>query len=297
MSESIQQLLVVGKNGQLAQSIAKIEDNYPAFQITYSDRTELNLADFASIERYFKQRRFDIIINAAAYTAVDKAESEPQQADQINHLAVKQLAEIAKQQRSVLIHISTDYVFDGEKNTPYREDDPAYPVNVYGKSKRKGEVAVEGIAPMGCIVRSSWLYSEFGNNFIKTMLRLGAERNHLNVVYDQIGSPTYATDLAHTLLTIAKHRSLRESTEKLPIYHYASEGVCSWYDLAQAIFQLNDTVCEVYPVASEQYPTPATRPHYSLLSKEKIKQQFKITIPYWRDALNQCLQEINNGHE
>ena len=285
-------LLVIGNNGQIAQSIAKIAHQYSSLDISYSDRSQLDLADPTLIANYFDRYRFDVVINSAAYTAVDKAESEQVLVERINHYAVQQLAEIARQQQFILIQVSTDYVFDSTKNTPYLESDPTHPVSIYGKSKRSGEEAIEAIVPMGCIVRTSWLYSEFGRNFVKTMLRLGKERDQLNVVYDQIGSPTYATDFAHVLLTIATSETIQLPQETTPIYHYTNQGLASWYDLAIAIFELTQTDCNVRPITSEKYPTTAKRPHYSVLNTEKVEQQFHITIPYWRDSLRNCLKQL-----
>jgi len=288
-------LLVVGRHGQLARSIAKITPDYPQLQIDFSDRAELDLLDTGTIQHYFDHRHYDTMLNTAAYTAVDRAEGEAEQAEQINHLAVEALAEIAKQQQSRLIHVSTDYVFDGAQNTPYLEGDALHPTSVYGSTKLKGEQALQAFAPDGAIVRTSWLYSEFGHNYVKTMLRLGEERDQLDVVYDQVGSPTYATDLAHALLTIAATASNHRSSAAVPVYHFANQGVCSWYDFASAIFELAEVDCVASPITSEQYPTPVKRPHYSVLSTEKIKRQFQLSIPYWRDALKRCLRELESN--
>ncbi len=287
MSNQAKRVLVTGKNGQLGQSIEALIQNYPQSDFTFVDRTALDLANSESIECYFNNKTFDVIINCAAYTAVDSAESEPDLANQINHLAVKQLAEIAKQQGAVLIHISTDYVFDGTNHKPYIETDPANPQNVYGHTKLEGEQAMQTINPKGAIIRTSWVYSEFGNNFVKTMLRLGQERDSLNVIFDQIGSPTYATDLAKACLAV-----IARSNSDVAIYHYSNEGVCSWYDFAKAIFEQSDVECAVNPIETKDYPTPAKRPHYSLMNKAKIKQIFGIEIPYWKDSLKVCLQKL-----
>ena len=295
MSCENQHLLVIGMQGQLARSIGKIASHYPRLQISFSDRAELDLLDADSIQHYFDHYHYDIILNTAAYTAVDQAERDVEQVERINHQAVAEIAEIAKQQQSRLIHVSTDYVFDGEQNTPYLESDPPHPVSVYGSSKLSGEQALQAVAPDGCIVRTSGLYSEFGHNFLKTMLRLGGEREQLNVVHDQVGSPTYATDLVHALLSIASTASNHHSSTEVPVYHFSNQGVCSWYDFTNAIFELAAVDCVVNPITSEQYPTPVKRPHYSVLSTEKIKQQFQLSIPYWRDALKRCLQEIEKS--
>ncbi|MBT4129689.1 MAG: dTDP-4-dehydrorhamnose reductase [Candidatus Marinimicrobia bacterium] len=299
------QLLVIGSNGQLGRSLQKIvstSSTYTEIMFTFAGREQLDLSHPKQIADYFQNNRYDTIINAAAYTAVDKAESEPELADQINYQAVAQLAEIAKQHQTALLHVSTDYVFDGNNHTPYHENESPHPQSVYGKSKLKGEQAMIEIGPQGCIVRTGWLYSEFGHNFVKTMLRLAQEREQINVVDDQIGTPTYATDLAYALLNIAETKNQppfpsRTITKKgVETYHYANEGVASWYDFAQAIFEIAEKSCKINPIVSDQYPTPAKRPHYSVLSKRAIKQQFQLQIPYWRSSLKQCLEAINNNH-
>ncbi|WFE68852.1 dTDP-4-dehydrorhamnose reductase [Thiomicrospira sp. R3] len=298
------QILVTGKSGQLGQSLKKILDDDTRFDFTFVGRDALDLSNPQSIETYFSDQRFDVIINCAAYTAVDKAESEPELADQVNHLAVKQLADIAKAQHSHLVHISTDYVFDGCSHRPYLETDATAPQGVYGMTKWLGEQAVISSGCQATIIRTSWVYSEFGNNFVKTMLRLGKERDQLGVIFDQVGSPTYASDLAQAVLSLACHsdegRNL--TTPKMPdqvrhgaevnIYHYSNEGVCSWYDFAKAIFELSDVKCQIIPVETQYYPTAAKRPHYSLLNKAKIKQDYNFAIPYWRNSLRQCLCDL-----
>jgi dTDP-4-dehydrorhamnose reductase len=304
-------ILVTGKNGQLGQSIQKIAGEYAEYDFTFVGRDELNLARAKSIADYFKDKHFDAIINCGAYTAVDKAESEPELAHQINHLAVKQLAEIAKQQNSILIHISTDYVFDGTNHKPYVETDKTNPINVYGLTKLKGEQAMQAIGCRGSIIRTSWVYSEFGNNFVKTMLRLGQERDCLGVIYDQVGSPTYATDLATAILhMLQSHFSLMHEcttnrpspmkgegwgegeTQQVQIYHYSNEGVCSWYDFAQAIFDIAKINCQVNAIETKDYPTPAKRPHYSVMNKAKIKQIPGLVVPNWRKSLSSCLRDL-----
>jgi len=279
-------ILVTGQNGQLGQSLAKIAKDYPQFDFIFLGREQLDLSQPATLANALENIAFDIIINCAAYTAVDKAESEPELADAINHLAVEQLAQICNQRRATLIHISTDYVFDGKNYNPYIETDPVDPQGVYGITKLKGEQAMQAVNPKGAIIRTSWVYSEFGNNFVKTMLRLGAERDSLNVIYDQVGSPTYATDLAQAILALL---SQPEQLNQTQVYHYSNEGVCSWYDFAKAIFEMSGTRCKVNPIETKDYPTPANRPHYSLMNKAKIKQDYLITIPYWRDSLKIAL--------
>lgn len=284
-----ERILVTGKNGQLGQSLQKIAAEFPQFDFVFAGREELDLSSSASIESFFSAASpFAAIINAAAYTAVDKAESESELADQVNHLAVAQLAEIAKKQNIILLHVSTDYVFDGKSYRPYVETDGTSPQNQYGFSKLKGEQAMFASGCTGAIVRTSWVYSEFGNNFVKTMLRIGRDRDSLNVIFDQVGSPTYATDLARTLVALLEC-CVKENVE---IYHYSNEGVCSWYDFATAIFELSDVPCTVSPIETKDYPTPASRPHYSLLNKTKIKLDANLVVPHWRDSLQLCLREL-----
>lgn len=292
-------ILVTGKDGQLGQSIRAISHAYPQYDFVFVGRDHLDLSSSSSIADYFNKNAFDVIINCAAYTAVDKAESEPELVDQINHIAVKQLAHIAKEQEVVLIHISTDYVFDGTNHRPYVESDSTNPQSVYGLTKLKGEQTMQEINPKGLIIRTSWVYSEFGNNFVKTMLKLGKERDSLNVIFDQVGSPTYAGDLANAILVMlnSEFSMLNEAegiiqNSKFKIFNYSNEGVCSWYDFAKAIFELSNVRCKVNPIETKDYPTPATRPHYSLMNKAKIKQTFNLSIPYWKDSLALCLKEL-----
>lgn len=289
----LKKIVVIGKNGQLGQSLAKLQGVFSQFEMVFVGRESLDLSSSQSIEAYFADKTFDVIINCAAYTAVDQAESEPEQANQINHLAVKQLAEMAKAKEMVFIHISTDYVFNGQGHRPYIESDPVAPQSVYGLTKLKGEQAMQAVNPKGAIIRTSWVYSEFGHNFVKTMLRLGAQRESLNIIYDQVGSPTYAADLARACLQMVNDIPFPSSHEQtVPIYHYSNEGVCSWYDFAQAIFELAHMDCQVSPIETKDYPTPATRPHYSLMNKAKIKADLALEIPYWRDSLKLCLTEL-----
>jgi len=289
-------ILVTGKNGQLGRSLNALvnkaqstKDNRLLFD--FVGRDEFNLSDPESMETFLANNTYDAIINCAAYTAVDRAESEPDLADQINHLAVKQLAEIAKRQDTTLIHISTDYVFNGQNYKPYVETDKPNPQSVYGETKLKGEQAIQAINPKGCIIRTSWVYSEYGNNFVKTMLRLGKEKNQLGIIFDQVGTPTYAGDLAKAILDLlSTHFSVL--TQKNEIFHFSNEGVCSWYDFAKSIFEYAKIPCNVLPIETKDYPTPATRPHYSLMNKNKIKQAFDLDIPYWKDSLLTCLKNL-----
>lgn len=288
----IQTILVIGSDGQLGQSLQKCINLTDQYDITFASRAELDLADKKKITDFFEQKRFDLIINCAAYTAVDKAESEAELADQINHLAVQYLAEIAQQQQIKFIHISTDYVFNGRQYRPYIETDDVAPQGVYGATKLDGEKALlKLMARNAMIIRTSWVYSEFGNNFVKTMLKLSQDRDALNVIFDQVGTPTYAFDLAQAIMTIVQSDYFQHDFNS-DIFHYSNEGVCSWYDFAKTIFELSDVSCDVSPIETKDYPTPAIRPHYSLLNKTKIKQQFDFAIPYWKDSLRLCLEAL-----
>jgi len=283
-------ILVTGKNGQLGKSIHKIvANNEQTDDFVFVGREELDLSNENNIARYFENNVFDTIINCAAYTAVDKAEKEAVLANQINHLAVSQLAQIAKNQQAKLIHISTDYIFDGESDKSYIETDETNPINVYGRTKLAGEQALQKVMPTDAIIiRTSWVYSEHGNNFVKTMLRLGSERDELNVVSDQIGSPTYATDLANSILDIVKNKAFKGVGQETQIYHYSNEGEISWYEFAKEIFELADIQCNVTPITTERYLTPAKRPKNTLMNKDKIAETFSVNIPDWKESLNTC---------
>jgi dTDP-4-dehydrorhamnose reductase len=285
-------ILVTGKNGQLGKSIHKvINNNEQADDFVFVGREELDLSNENNIARYFENNVFDIIINCAAYTAVDKAEEEVVLANQINHLAISQLAQIAKNQQAKLIHISTDYVFDGESDKTYTETDATNPINVYGKTKLAGEQVLKEIMPTDAIIiRTSWVYSEYGNNFVKTMLRLGKQRDELNVVSDQIGSPTYATDLANAILDAVQNKAFKEVGQETQVYHYSNMGEISWYEFAKEIFELADIQCSVSPITTEQYPTPATRPKNTLMNKDKIVETFSVNIPNWEEPIKYCIQ-------
>jgi len=291
-------ILVTGKNGQLGRSIykivntdTKIDNNQSSNEFIFAGREELDLSSESGISHYFYNNdKFDIIINCAAYTQVDKAEEEIELANQINHLAVKQLASIANKQQARLIHISTDYVFDGESDKPYKETDATNPINVYGKSKLAGEKALQEIMPTDAIIiRTSWVYSEYGNNFVSTMLRLGKQRDELSVVSDQFGSPTYATDLANAILEIIKSKEFREENQTTQVYHYSNSGEISWHEFAKEIFKIAKVDCKVNPITTQQYPTPAKRPKNTLMSKDKIAEIFSVKIPDWKEPLDTCM--------
>ena len=286
-------VLITGSNGQLGQEIKALvtaqayEDHDTQFFFT--TRKSLNITDKKPLLTFIETNTIDTIINCAAYTAVDKAEEEADLAYKVNHIAVKNLAEISKEKEIQLIHISTDYVFDGSSHTPLTEEDICNPQGVYAKSKHAGEEEVIRINPKGAIIiRTSWIYSSFGQNFVHTMLRLGKEKDVLNVVSDQIGTPTYARDLAHAILSILVKKSIL--SKYVEIYHYSNEGVCSWYDFAQAIFEISQINCKVFPISTEEYPTPAKRPLYSVLDKEKIINTYALKIPNWKDSLKSCMK-------
>lgn len=282
-------ILITGENGQLGSEFKELSSSYTQYKFTFVDRNTLDLSNLCKLEDYFDQNTFDAIINCAAYTAVDNAQSNEYLANTINHRAVSLLAKIAKKKNISLIHISTDYVFNGQNYRPYLETDSTDPQGVYGRTKRDGENALLEASPKNSIIiRTSWVYSHFGSNFVKTMLRLGKERDSLGVIFDQIGTPTYARDLAKTILEILPQIK-NESPE---IYHYSNEGVASWYDFAQTIFELANMSCEVKAITTAQYPTPAVRPPYSLLNKNKIKEHFGISIPYWKNSLKECINQL-----
>jgi dTDP-4-dehydrorhamnose reductase len=291
-------ILVTGKNGQLGRSIqkivnadTKIANNQSPNEYIFVGREELDLSSENSISHYFDNNdKFDIIINCAAFTQVDRAEQEAGLANQINHLTVKQLAIIADKQQARLIHISTDYVFDGESDKPYIETDTPNPINAYSRTKLAGEKALQTVMPMNALViRTSWLYSEYGNNFVSTMLKLGKEQDELSVVSDQIGSPTYAADLADAILEIIKHKKFREEGQTTQIYHYSGDGEISWHEFAKEIFKIEKIKCEVNPVSLQQYQTPAKRPRNTLMNKNKIVEVFNVKISNWRSSLNTCM--------
>jgi len=290
-------IIVTGGSGQLGQSIRGLVGSDVGCRYLFPSREQLDLTDSASIDAFFEAKTFDLIINCAAHTAVDQAESEPELADQINHLAVKKLAKVAANQHARLIHISTDYVFNGENFKPYIESDKVAPQGVYGLSKLRGEQVVQSLMPNNAlIIRTSWVYSEFGSNFVKTMLKLAGQRDELNVIYDQVGTPTYAGDLAKAILHMIESEAFNQPEFETAVYHYSNEGVCSWYDFAITVFELSGVDCNVRPIETKDYPTPAKRPHYSVLNKAKIKQAYDIQIPYWKDALQRCLQALEDNH-
>lgn len=282
-------ILVTGANGQLGRSMRKISGDYPQHEFLFTDMPEMDITEKAGIEVFVRENGVQAIVNCAAYTAVDRAETETVLAEKINVLGTKVLGEVAKMFSIPLIHISTDYVFCGEGCHPLKETDATAPTGVYGKTKLEGEKTLESTGCDAAIIRTAWLYSEFGGNFVKTMLRLAGERNALNVVYDQVGSPTYATDLARALMTV-----LNNGVHGLSIYHFSNEGAISWYDFAKAIFEESGDKISVSPIESNKYPSPTKRPAYSVLSKEKIKDA-GVTVPYWKDSLKECIRLLKSS--
>ena len=279
-------ILVTGSNGQLGSEIKELSSNY-FYNFFFTDRNSIDITSKDSIRSFCQTNNINVIINCAAYTAVDKAESDELNADLVNRKAVKKLALVSSELNIKLIHISTDYVFDGRNFKPYCEEFQTNPQGVYGKTKLDGENEMRDINPKNSIIiRTSWVYSSFGNNFVKTMLRLGREKESLGVIFDQVGTPTYARDLALTILDIIP----KITNEKVEIYNYSNEGVLSWYDFAKEIMKMAKLDCKINPIETFQYPTPAKRPHYSLLNKSRIKSTFNIEITYWKDSLDECLK-------
>jgi len=282
-------ILITGSNGQLGSEIQVLSATYPLYEFLYTDVNELDITDPLQVSRYFSHNNPDVVINCAAYTAVDKAETDQDTAYLINATAAGNLAVSAAETGAFMVHISTDYVFDGTNHRPYVETDSINPISVYAKTKAAGEKAVLNSACKAVIIRTSWLYSAFGNNFVKTMMKYGGERETMNVVFDQTGTPTYARDLAKAILDSLPLAMLSDSTE---IYHYSNEGVSSWYDFAKAIFEISDIKCNLKAICTKEYPLPAVRPFYSVLDKSKIKDKLSVEIPYWKDSLSHCIARL-----
>lgn len=283
-------ILVTGANGQLGSEIRQMVKDSTDYYL-FTDITELDITDTIAISNIIDSKNIDIIINCAAYTNVDKAEQEAELANLLNNIAVSNLAKVAAEKNLLLIHISTDYIFDGKGYIPYTEGCKPSPLNTYGNTKLAGE---QGVIDSGCkyiIIRTSWLYSQWGSNFVKTMLNLTAERDSLGVIFDQIGTPTYAGDLANAIIGIINSEKL----EKVGIYHFSNEGVCSWYDFAQEINSINGNYCQIKAIHSTDYPSKALRPHYSVLDKSKFKETFAVEIPYWKESLARCINKINRA--
>lgn len=285
----MKKILVTGGKGQLAQCIKDLAENLNAFHFIYVDIDELDITDQSAVYRFFETNEVKYCINCAAYTAVDKAENDSENAFLVNVKGPLNLARACSKNEAVLIQVSTDFVFDGFQSSPYNEEDDTNPISEYGRTKLEGEKVISSTLKEYFIIRTAWLYSEYGHNFTKTMLRLGIEKDMLHVVADQIGTPTYAGDLAKILISIVIQNPTVYGT-----YHYSNEGVASWYDFAKAIFELKKVDCKVLPITSADYPTPAKRPAYSVMDKSKIKEVLNIEIPYWRDSLKECLLIIKD---
>lgn len=283
-------ILVTGSNGQLGKTLHRLFDKENRENVVYTDVDTLDLTDKDALEFFFQKESFDIIINCAAYTAVDKAETNSVACSKVNVEAVNNIAEIARRLKIRVIHISTDYVFNGENHRPYEENDTPDPRSTYGHTKLTGEGILKSFCPSSIIIRTAWLYSEYGNNFLNTMLKLACERKEIKVVSDQIGTPTYAKDLAQLIIKIIDAEEWKPG-----VYHFTNEGVASWYDFAKAIFRISGNKnIKVIPILSKDYPTVAKRPHYSVLNKSKIKKTYGIEIAYWEDALAKCITKLEN---
>lgn len=288
-------ILVTGSNGQLGLEIKDLITNYKDFNFFFRDLPELNICNADALDTFITNQKINAVINCAAYTAVDQAEEDLEIAEQVNSIGVLNLVNALKKVNGKLIHISTDYVFDGNNFLPYQESDEVNPIGVYGNTKRSGELFIINSDIDSIVIRTSWLYSAYGNNFLKTMLKLGHERDELGVIFDQVGTPTNASDLAKTCLDILLDKSSDNISTREKIYHYSNEGVTSWYDFAIAIMEFGSLDCKVRPIETKDYPTSAKRPHYSVLNKSKIKTDFNIQIPYWRDSLVKCILKLNKN--
>lgn len=287
-------ILVTGADGQLGREMqiaSRSSRNRFIFTDIAGEHERLDITDQQAIADIVRENHVNVIVNCAAYTNVDKAETDPETANLLNNIAAGNLADAMKAVNGTLIHISTDYVFQGDRNIPCREDWPTEPLGVYGKTKLAGEKSIEATGCASIIIRTAWLYSPFGKNFVKTMRDLTSSRESLKVVFDQVGTPTYAGDLAETICSIIETGQL----DKTGIYHFSNEGVCSWFDFAKAICEMSGNTCDIQPCHSDEFPSPVARPHFSVLDKTKIKQTFGIRIPYWTDSLKRCIEEIENS--
>jgi len=286
----MQTILITGSNGQLGSEMQQATKRFPNFKYIYTDVAELDICDKNTLNSFVKENGVNFIVNCAAYTAVDKAEDDVELCYKINRDAVKNIAEVAQENGVKVVHVSTDYVFDGTNYVPYTEEMPVCPSSVYGKSKLEGEQVLMENCKEAVIIRTSWLYSSFGNNFVKTMMKLGTERDALNVIFDQVGTPTYAADLAESILNVISHESFVSG-----IYHFSDEGVCSWYDFTKTIHRIAKITCNVQPIETKDYPVRTPRPHYSVLNKAKIKSTYGISIPHWEESLEKCINLIHNS--
>lgn len=280
-------ILITGCNGQLGNEMQLLEKDYPQHKFYNTDVAELDITDQAAIDSFVADNEIDGIVNCAAYTAVDKAESSKELCTSLNTVAPAYLAAAVEKRGGWIVQVSTDYVFNGKAHTPYKEDDTPSPDSVYGSTKLAGELGVQKFCKRSMIIRTAWLYSTFGNNFVKTMIRLGKEKQQLGVIFDQIGTPTYAGDLAIAIMTAIEKGIVPG------VYHFSNEGVISWYDFTKAIHRIAGiTTCHVLPLHTSEYPTPANRPAYSVLDKTKIKQTYNIEIPYWEESLAKCIEKL-----
>lgn len=286
----MEHILVTGSNGQLGQAIRRLSTAHPSFQFYFTDIDVLDITDKQAVDTFMQVHRISYVLNCAAYTDVNRAETDETLAERVNAEAVCILGEVSAAQSAKMIHVSTDYVFDGTNCLPYTETDATCPVSAYGRTKLKGEQLLQAVCPDAVIIRTAWLYSEWGNNFVKTMLRLGKEREELCVVFDQVGTPTYAGDLAEAMLTIVEAASHGHFVPG--VYHYSDEGVCSWYDFTVKILALGGLPCRVEAIETKDYPTPAIRPAYSVLNKAKIKEIYKMAVPHWEESLKKMINGL-----
>lgn len=294
MNNKILSVLVVGSSGQLGSEIYDLQTKYQSYSFTFLKRKDLDISCINSLDKFVGNQQVDVIINCAAYTNVVKAEVEVEEAKAANVQGVYNLSFVAKKFSIKLIHISTDCVFDGRKNSPYIETDETNPVNVYSKTKLNGEIAMLSVNPENSIIiRTSWVYSKYGVNFVKTMLNIAREKKSIKVVNDQFGTPTYARDLAESILAILP----KISCKKVQIYHYSNEGSITWFDFAKEIFKQSGVDCKVFPISTIEYGASVTRPYYCVMDKEKFKNNFGVTIPYWTSSLNHCLQNLENNYD
>ncbi len=290
-------ILVTGGNGQVGSEL-KVLAEESSFKFVFTDYEELDITNPDQVKSFFEANAVSYVINCAAYTAVDKAEEDQEKAHAINVEGALNLAKSCAKSGIPLVHLSTDYVYHSNtQNVPFKEDDYTMPQSIYAATKLEGELVCRAMHELTMVIRTSWVYSSFGNNFVKTMIRLGNDRDKLTVIFDQIGSPTYAADLAQAILEIiSKHdKGIIDDFKFNEIYHYSNEGVCSWFDFAKAIFELESISCQVDPIETKDYPTPAKRPHFSLLNKAKIKSTFDLKIPYWKDSLKVCLEKLKKA--
>lgn len=287
-------ILVTGANGQLGSELRELSNKYADYDFTFTDVDDLDITSVDALNAFFSKDKFDFVINCAAYTAVDAAESNQELAFRLNTTAIDLLVEMAGKYGFFLVQISTDYVFDGEKNNPYTEDDVPIPSSTYGKTKLEAERLIIYSDINAIVIRTAWLYSTYGKNYVKSMIKYGNERDEMNIVFDQVGTPTYARDLADTILAIVPQLQKKEKPYR-EIFHYTNEGVCSWFDFTKQIYNHEGINCKVNPIRTCDYPTPAQRPAYSVLDKTKIKKTFGIDIPYWTDSLDVMLKKLKTN--